>query len=299
MFREDHTRSRSRSRDAASGSGNRRVVIVLVPPLPVFFASRRHLPPPNIWLAILWLVLGIDFGVVPWTSGNRGYASPSPFEGAEFRAVSEPRALFEPLSGLRPLQFSETSHCISVEGSRPSANMYHAPLPIEGKMSLRCRAGIMPCLDPPVEPMPYPHLCTRYRGATECSDRANPDVRQATPLHAYLCGLRSRALRCSATYLYCPHEVGSRCHPPQAQRGPMLLHQLQPFAAPIAPGLPARSQFGFDGPVHYTHYEAPPGSQVPGTSQVLATALSTSPSNKASYRCGVRSEGCEPCHGVR
>ena len=193
MFREDHTRSRSRSRDAASGTGNRRVVIVLVPPLRVFFASRCHLPPPNIWLAILWLVLGIDFGVVPWTSGNRGYASPSPFEGAEFRAVSEPRALFEPLSGLRPLQFSETSHCISVEGSRPSANMYHAPLPIEGKMSLRCRAGIMPCLDPPVEPMPYPHLCTRYRGATECSDRANPDVRQATPLHAYLCGLHSRS----------------------------------------------------------------------------------------------------------
>ena len=41
------------------------------------------------------------------------------------------------------------------------------------------------------------------------------------------------------------------------------------------------------------------GPKSPGTSQVLAAALSTSLSDPASCRCGVRSEGCEPCHGVR
>ena len=239
MFR-DHTRSRSRSRDAASGSRNRPVVMVLVPPIPVFFASTRHLPPPNIWFTMLWLALGISSGIVPWTSCNHGYVSPSPLEGAELRAVSEPRTLLEPLSRLRSLRFNETSRCIHMEGSPPSANLYNAPLPTEGKMCLHCRASNVPRRDLPAEPMPNLHLCTRYRRATACSEWANPDIRQAAPLHAHAlltclqlcahyCILRTTCVACilvavhrSAMCLYCPLMRWARaaihCRPSEVQR---------------------------------------------------------------------------------
>ena len=184
--------------------------------------------------------------------------------------------------------FNETGQCTSTEGSGPSANMYHAPLPTERKMCLHCRAGIMPCLD-------HPHLRTRYRRATECSDWAHPDVR-ATPLHALMnciplwahcCILHTTCVACilvavhrSAMCLHCPlmRWASAAIHrrPSEVQRSlTSYSHLLPSLRLACLPGrIPASM-----APVYYTRYEAPPGSQVPGTSQVLAAALFTSPSN--------------------
>ena len=173
MFREDHTRSRSRSRDAA---------IVLVPPLLVFFASRCHLPPPNIWLALIWLVLRI----VLWALKVAGVVCLCPSKGDDSPTAPAKRAM----------HLSSVHHRTCEEGSSLRVGTCRAALPSREKLCLHRNAPeagislaphVVHKLRFPASRLPHCQMCTRYGAATAQSRLAGQAICWAPLLFTLLC----------------------------------------------------------------------------------------------------------------